>query len=66
MDQLSHGKFEPETLVRVRTTGDCGEPLDFMARVVGWASASYLRIRTDDGLIFAVPAGDCDVQREDG
>jgi hypothetical protein len=66
MAQSADTIFEPEALVRVRTTGDGGEPLDFMARVVGSASHTHLRIRTADGLIFAVPASDCDAQREDG
>lgn len=35
--------------------------LAFKARVVGPSSASHLRVRTDDGLVFAVPAGDCEL-----
>jgi hypothetical protein len=51
--------FAREALVQVETFHhELGE-LRFKARVVGPSSESHLRIRTDDGLIFVVPAADC-------
>jgi hypothetical protein len=58
--------FPKEARVEVRTfDGEKGE-LTFTARVVGPSSASHLRIRTDDGLVFLVPANDCELIEESG
>lgn len=51
--------FPREALVQVDTFDHEKGELRFKARVVGPSSESHLRIRTDDGLIFAVPAADC-------
>ncbi|MGO4735951.1 hypothetical protein AB4099_05370 [Bosea sp. 2KB_26] len=56
--------FPKEALVEVRTFDWQQGELRFLARVVGPSSASHLRIRTDDGLVFLVPAGDCDLIEE--
>lgn len=53
--------FPKEALVEVRSFDWQKGELRFTARVVGPSSASHLRIRTDDGLVFLVPAGDCDL-----
>ena len=53
--------YPAEALVRVRTFGERCQPLDFIARVVGPSSESHLRIRNDDGLVFAVTAADCEL-----
>lgn len=53
--------YPAEAKVRVRTFGQRFEPLDFTARVTGPSSETHLRIRTDDGLVFAVPAADCEL-----
>lgn len=51
--------FPKEALVQVRTFDHEQGELTFKARVVGPSSASHLRVRADDGLIFIVPAADC-------
>ncbi|MBN9438957.1 hypothetical protein [Bosea sp. (in: a-proteobacteria)] len=51
--------FPRETLVQVETCDHEQGELAFRARVVGPSSASHLRVRADDGLIFIVPAADC-------
>lgn len=51
--------FPKEALVEVRTFDHEKGELAFKARVVGPSSASHLRVRADDGLIFLVPAADC-------
>lgn len=51
--------FPKEALVEVRTFDHEAGELAFKARVVGPSSASHLRVRADDGLIFIVPAADC-------
>ncbi|MCP4561983.1 MAG: hypothetical protein GY873_08610 [Bosea sp.] len=53
------GDFPKEALVDVRTFDHEVGELAFKARVVGPSSASHLRVRADDGLIFIVPAADC-------
>jgi hypothetical protein len=58
---LAPEDFPKEARIRVRTFDWQEGELDFTARVVGPSSASHLRIRTDDGLVFIVPAGDCDL-----
>ncbi|PZU93093.1 MAG: hypothetical protein DI527_07545 [Chelatococcus sp.] len=58
-------EFPAEAPVRVRTFGERFQPLDFTARVIGASSETHLRIRTDDGLVFAVPAADCDLLEAD-
>ncbi|CAN5127709.1 hypothetical protein BH10PSE8_BH10PSE8_00780 [soil metagenome] len=55
----SPADFPAGALVRVETFDHEQGELRFDARVVGASSESHLRIRTDDGLIFAVPAADC-------
>lgn len=61
---LSPEDFPREARLLVTTFDhELGE-LVFKARVVGPSSASHLRIRCDDGLIFVVPAGDCDLIEE--
>ena len=51
--------FPREAPVQVETFDHEKGALRFIARVVGPSSESHLRIRTDDGLVFAVPATDC-------
>lgn len=51
--------FPAETLVDVKTTGTGGSELAFIARAVSPSSETHLRVRTDDGYVFAVPAADC-------
>ena len=51
--------FPREALVQVDTFDHENGELHFKARVVGPSSESHLRIRADDGLVFAVPAADC-------
>lgn len=51
--------FPREALIDVRTFDHEQGELAFRARVVGPSSASHLRVRADDGLIFIVPAADC-------
>lgn len=51
--------FPKEALVQVSTFDHEAGELVFKARVVGPSSASHLRVRADDGLIFIVPAADC-------
>ena len=60
-DRLSKtpADFPREARVQVETFDHEKGDLHFTARVVGPSSESHLRIRTDDGLIFAVPAADC-------
>ncbi|MFD2678023.1 hypothetical protein [Camelimonas lactis] len=40
--------------------------MTFRATVTGATSDSHVRILTDDGLVFAVPASDCEIIHEDG
>lgn len=56
--------FPANARIRVRTFHWEHGEMDFVATAVGPSSASHLRIRMDDGLIFAVPAGDCDLVEE--
>jgi hypothetical protein len=56
---MAPSDFSREALVQVDTFDHEQGELHFKARVVGPSSESHLRIRTDDGLIFAVPASDC-------
>jgi len=58
---LAPDDFPKNALIQVTTFDHEKGELAFKARVVGPSSASHLRIRTDDGLVFAVPAGDCDL-----
>ena len=51
--------FAREALIDVRTFDHEKGELAFRARVVGPSSASHLRVRADDGLIFIVPVADC-------
>lgn len=51
--------FAREALIDVRTFYHEKGELAFRARVVGLSSESHLRVRSDDGLIFIVPAADC-------
>lgn len=60
----SPADFPREALVRVETFDHEQGELRFTARVVRASSESHLRIRTDDGLIFAVPATDCTLIEE--
>lgn len=53
--------FPKEAPIEVRTFDWQQGELRFKARVVGPSSASHVRIRTDDGLVFLVPAGDCEM-----
>lgn len=53
--------FAREALIDVRTFDHEKGELVFRARVVGPSSESHLRIRSDDGLIFIVPAADCNL-----
>ena len=53
--------FAREALIDVRTFDHEKGELAFRARVVGPSSESHLRIRADDGLIFIVPATDCNL-----
>lgn len=57
--------FPRDALVQVDTFDHEQGELHFSARVVGPSSESHLRIRTDDGLVFAVPATDCRVIEEE-
>lgn len=63
---FTHVPLPPESYpfdapVRVRTFGERCELLDFVAFAAGPSSETHLRVRTDDGLVFAVPAGDCEL-----
>lgn len=58
--------FPREALVQVRTFDHEQGDLHFTARVVGPSSASHLRVRADDGLVFIVPAADCRLQEWSG
>lgn len=58
--------FPREGLVQVDTFDHEQGELQFTARVLGPSSESHLRIRTDDGLVFAVPATDCRIIEEAG
>ena len=58
---LAPEDFPHNAPIRVTTFDHEKGELTFKARVVGPCSASHLRIRADDGLVFAVPAGDCDL-----
>ncbi|KPH80543.1 hypothetical protein [Bosea vaviloviae] len=60
----SPADFPREALVQVETFDHEQGELRFTARVVRASSESHLRIRTDDGLIFAVPAADCTLIEE--
>ncbi|MBN9471693.1 MAG: hypothetical protein J0J10_23265 [Bosea sp.] len=57
--------FPREALVQVETFDHEQGELAFRARVVGPSSASHLRVRADDGLIFIVPAADCRLIEEE-
>jgi len=57
--------FPREALVQVETFDHEQGELTFKARVVGPSSASHLRVRADDGLIFIVPAADCRLIEEE-
>lgn len=61
---LSPEDFPRNAPIRVTTFHhELGE-MAFDAVAIGPASASHLRIRRDDGLIYSVPAGDCDLIEE--
>ncbi len=51
--------FPAGALVQVETFDHEQGELSFTARSAGPSSESHLRVRTDDGLVFAVPAADC-------
>ena len=57
--ERSPADFPAGRHVKVDTFDHEQGELRFTASVVGPSSESHLRIRTDDGLIFAVPAADC-------
>jgi len=59
------GEFPAGRKVSVLTLGAREAPLAFIARVIGPSSETHLRIRTDDGLVFAVAAADCALLGED-
>lgn len=63
---MAPSDFPREALVQVDTFDHEQGELHFTARVVGPSSESHLRIRTDDGLVFVVPATDCRVIEEAG
>lgn len=56
---MAPSDFPRGALVQVETFDHEQGEMRFTARVVGPSSESHLRIRTDDGLVFAVPASDC-------
>lgn len=56
--------FAAGALVQVDTFDHEQGEMSFKARVVGPSSQSHLRIRTDDGLVFTVPASDCRLDPE--
>lgn len=58
--------FPKEALVEVRTFDHEAGELAFKARVAGPSSASHLRVRADDGLLFIVPAADCRLLSREG
>jgi len=62
----SPADFPAGALVQVDTFDHAKGKLVFKARVVGPSSESHLRIRVDDGLVFAVPASDCELIPEEG
>lgn len=61
---LAPEDFPRDARIRVTTFDHEKGELVFKARVIRPSSQSHLRIRTDDGLIFAVPAGDCQLMAE--
>lgn len=63
---MAPSDFPRGALVQVDTFDHEQGELHFKARIVGPSSESHLRIRTDDGLVFAVPAMDCRVIEEAG
>ncbi|MGO4286880.1 hypothetical protein [Bosea sp. TAB14] len=58
---MAPSDFPRGALIQVDTFDHEQGELHFTARVVGPSSESHLRIRADDGLVFAVPATDCRV-----
>lgn len=63
---MAPSDFPRGALVQVDTFDHEQGELHFKARIVGPSSESHLRIRTDDGLVFAVPATDYRVIEEAG
>lgn len=62
---MAPSDFPRGALVQVETFDHEKGELRFIAYVIGPSSESHLRIRTDDGLVFAVPASDCRIAEKE-